>query len=160
MPVITLQFSSASDLGSWIIQIYERGWPSHVDAVRDDGMLLGARSDKLAGCSAGVQLRPPNYKTFNRVEIISLPCSAQVEHDFWEFLNAQIGKPYDKKAIIAFAVQRDWRNRGQWFCSELIVSGLEESRFFPQRFLIPANEVTPRDNLVLVSPWRATLSAA
>jgi uncharacterized protein YycO len=158
--VIKLQFSSATDLGSRVIQFYERGWPSHVDAVRWDGMLLGARSDVHAGVPAGVQLRPPDYKKFNRVEIVKLPCSHGVESLFWDFLNTQIGKPYDKKAIVAFAVRRDWRNPDQWFCSELIVSGLEESGFFPRKLLIPANEVTPRDNLILVSPWRYTRSAA
>ena len=157
--MIKLQFSSAPDLGSRLIQFYERGWPSHVDAVREDGMLLGARSDVCAGVPAGVQLRPPGYKTFKRIEIIELPCSKQIEWRFWEFLNAQIGKPYDKKAIVAFAIQRDWRNPDQWFCSELIVSGLEESGFFPRRLLIPANEVTPRDNLILASPWRYARSA-
>jgi hypothetical protein len=157
--MIQLQFSSAPDLGSRLIQLYQRGWPSHVDAVRADGMLLGARADALAGCPAGVQLRPPNYKKFSRVEIISLPCSAQVEATFWDFLNAQLGKPYDKKAILAFIVQRDWRELDTWFCSELIFMGLEESRFFPQRVLTPANEVTPRDAMFALSPWRYTLSA-
>ena len=62
MGAITLQFETTSDPGSWAIRTFQRGWCSHVDTVMDDGRLLGARLDH------GVQIRPPNYEKFSRVE--------------------------------------------------------------------------------------------
>src|SRR5215470_8798093 len=45
--------------------------------------------------------------------------------------NALIGmtthKPYDKLAIVAFAVNRDWRSPDVWFCDELVAAGLEHA---------------------------------
>ena len=45
--------------------------------------------------------------------------------------NALIGmtthKPYDKLAIVAFAVNRDWRSPDAWFCDELVAAGLEHA---------------------------------
>ena len=75
-------------------------------------MPLGARLD------GGVQTRPPNYEKWSRV------VPYYKERAYWDFLKAQIGKPYDKLAIFAFAVDRDWRS---WFCDELVAAGLEHA---------------------------------
>ena len=146
--MIILQFVSGDDPGSELIKVFSRGWPSHVDAVLEDGTLLGARLD-------GVKIRPPNYEPFAKVERIGLVCPKAEEDAFYAFLHAQIGKPYDKLAIAAFAVQRDWRQEDSWFCSELIARALEVCGFFPEPLADPANEITPRDLLLCVSPWAA-----
>ena len=58
----------------------------------DDGGLLGG--------DGGVQIRPPNYEKFSRVErVIAVPYYK--EHAYWDFLKAQVGKPYNKLAIVA-----------------------------------------------------------
>ena len=150
--MITLQFAAMSDPGSEAIKLFSRGWPSHVDTVLRDG-LLGARSDALAGVPPGVQIRPPGYEAFERTLTVKLPSTPQIEAAFRAFLDAQIGKPYDKLAIAAFAVERDWREPGAWFCSELVAAALEASGWFPALLANPANEITPRDLLLAVSPW-------
>lgn len=38
------------------------------------------------------------------------------------FLNAQIGKKYDKLAIFGILLQRDWEDDSQWYCSELLAA--------------------------------------
>lgn len=150
---IVLQFVQADDLGSKAIQIFERGWPSHVDCVWPDGRLLGARSDAIGGAPPGVQLRSPNYAKWTQVKRIGLSVTPQQLTDWLNFLEDQIGKPYDVTAILAFPMQRDWREPDSWFCSELQAAALEQCKFFPRPLSSPANEITPRDLLLLVSPW-------
>ena len=43
-------------------------------------------------------------------------------------MTTQVGKPYDKLAIVAFAVNRDWRSPDAWFCDELVAAGLEHAQ--------------------------------
>lgn len=145
--MIRLQFVSGHDIGSEAIKIFSRGWPSHVDAILEDGTLLGARLD-------GIKIRPPNYEVFDRREVILLEASLAVEARYLGFLGAQIGKPYDRTAIAAFAFERDWQDEDSWFCSELIAAALVDSGWFPKTPSDPSNEITPRDLLLMVSPFR------
>jgi len=101
MGTVTLQFVTCNDPGSWAIRTFQRGWCSHVDSVMDDGRLLGARLD------GGVAIRPANYEKFSRVERVVIGVPYYKEHAYLDFLKAQLGKPYDKLAIVAFAVNRD-----------------------------------------------------
>jgi hypothetical protein len=71
MGAITLQFVTSRDPESWAIRTFQRGWCSHVDSVMDDGRLLGARSD------GGVQIRPPNYEKFSRVERVVISATTR-----------------------------------------------------------------------------------
>lgn len=145
--MITLQFIDDPDPASLAIKLFERGWAAHVDAVMPDGTLLGARF------SGGVAIRPPNYITATKVERVSLNTTQQEEDDFYAFLKTQLGKPYDVKAIAAFAVERDWREPDSWFCSELQARALEVCGFFPRPLANAVNEITPRDLLLVISPW-------
>ena len=153
--MITLQFVQMDDPGSKAIEIFERGWASHVDAVLANGMLLGARSDSIGGKPPGVQIRPPDYEAFAKKQVVSLSTTAQQETDWLNFLYAQIGKPYDKTAILAFPFGRDWHEDGSWFCSELQAAALENCKWFPKPLANTVNEITPRDLLLAVSPWAA-----
>jgi len=117
------------------------------------GALVGARSDAIGGQLPGVRVRPPGYELWSRTEIVRLPIDSTVETAFWTFLSQQLGKPYDKLAILAFAVQRDWREDGSWFCSELIAAALEKSGWFTGPLSDVANKITPRDLLLILSPW-------
>ena len=143
--MITLQFVSTADLGSDLIEYYDHGLYSHVDAVLPDGRLLGARQD------GGVAIRPPNYEKFNRKLVVTLPCPAPISDAFYAFLDAQLGKPYDNSAIAGFAVGRDWRAPDSWFCSELDASALELAGFFAGPLSTPANKVAPDDLLLVLS---------
>lgn len=155
--MITLQFSATAGLSSDAIKWFERGWCTHVDAVLPDGSLLGARSDAIGGKPPGVQIRPDHYEAWTSVERVSLNDQCLISGDLnakWlAFLMAQVGKPYDEEAILAFAFGRDWRRPDSWFCSELHAAALEACGWFPQPLASVANQITPRDLLLIVSPW-------
>lgn len=152
---VILQFSARDDAGSTAIKLFERGWCSHVDTVFPDGSLLGARSDEVGGKPAGVQLRPANYMQFDKTVRYTLRMPTYNAVAFADFLQKQIGKPYDEKAIVAFALGRDWHNPDAWFCSELVAAALEQSGWFPNKISEDANFLTPRDLEIIISPWSA-----
>ncbi len=147
MTTIKLQFVAQRNLGSALIGYYSAGNLSHVDAVIDDeGSLLGARSNY----KAGVQIRPPDYALFSRRLIAELPCTP-TQYDGWRsFLRGEIGKPYDRRAILAFAFNRDWRRPDSWICSELQARALEVAGIVPPLYLA-CNKITPVALALVVS---------
>jgi hypothetical protein len=153
MAAIVLQFSTEAGWQSWAIRVFERGWCSHVDTVMPDGWLLGARSGKDGAPRPGVQLRPPGYAPFTRLERVELVTTEAIAGAYYAFVQAQLGKPYDMTAIAAFAFDRDWRAPDSWFCSEVSTAGLEQSGFVP-RLATPANRVTPGLEYFLCSAFR------
>jgi hypothetical protein len=144
MGSITLQFVTTNSLLSRAIRWFQRGWMSHVDSVTADGRLLGAQN------VGGVQIRPPNYEQFSRAERVNITVTDEQEELYWDFLREQIGKPYDTLAIVAFALDRDWRSPDAWFCDELVAAGLEHAGVVHK--LAPAiNRVDVRDVYLVVS---------
>ena len=130
------------------VQIAQYGfWASHCDALMPDGELLGAR---FVG---GVQSRPGDYDKggFTREHFIRIPATPGQTDSFHHFLRAQIGKPFDTFAILAFATQRDWQSPDRWFCSELQAAGLVAAGIFPEHLAIGFARITPRDVLMLSS---------
>ncbi len=148
--MVTLQFVCGSDLSSRAISWFSQGHLSHVDAVMPNGELLGARSDVIRGIPAGVQIRPPNYETVVRRVRMSLECTVASEKAFYKFLLGEIGKPYDKTAIVAFVFNRDWRAPDSWFCSELQMRGLERSGLCEPLYL-DVNKITPVECAVVAT---------
>jgi beta-lactamase class D len=74
--------------------------------------------------------------------------------NFYEILQTQIGKPYDWRAIVSFVFgDREWQNADSWFCSELQIWAMEQAGFFEKSLMIDANKLSPRDQLLLFSPW-------
>ncbi len=115
---IKLQFSSEATFGSKAIEWLEWSDMSHVDFVLPFGRLLGARM------SGGVQIRPPHYNKFTRTAIYSVDASEHVI----KLAKSQIGKPYDKAAILAFIWHhRAWSDERAWFCSELVAWAFEQA---------------------------------
>jgi uncharacterized protein YycO len=145
--MIRLQFATQNDPGSWLIRFYGHGAYSHVDTVMPDGSFLGARTD----CNPGVQIRPPGYAKFSKTLLVELPCTDEVTKRYYDFVQAQVGKPYDLTAIYAFAAGRDWRAADSWFCSELVAAGMEESGFLAFPLCVPSNKITPPDLLLICS---------
>jgi uncharacterized protein YycO len=140
--MITLQFVCEDAISSKIIAWFGSGHFSHVDAVLDSGDLLGARSDKVGGKPAGVQIRPPDYAIFKTRAIMKIQASHLQSYRFYEFLNSQVGKPYDETAIWAFFTDRNWREPDSWICSELQAAAGEASGVLPKLALTP-NKITP-----------------
>ena len=147
---IRLQFSRQADPISDLIAWFSAGNLSHVDAVLSNGYLLGARSDRVGGKPPGVQIRPPNYAKFALKVIMTIPCTGEQEQAFQNFLYAQLGKPYDKTAILGFIVGRNWREDDSWFCSEAIAAALEAAGIFHPLYLA-ANKITPSALALAVS---------
>lgn len=146
---IVMQFVACDDIGSNIIKRFSRGWCSHVDAVLPDGRLLGARFD------GGVAIRAPDYEVFARKLQVRLQTADEVVTAFHDALYSQIGKPYDKTAIVAFALDRNWQEDDSWMCSEYQAWGLQQANFFPHPLAAIDSQITPRDLLLVVSPFSA-----
>ncbi len=144
---ITLRFSEGKGFGSELIEWYGHGPFSHVDIVEPDGRLTGARLD------GGVQTRDADYLKGqeNGFKFVNLPCEPAISDEFYRFIHAQIGKPYDKTAIIGFAAGRNWREDDSWFCSELAAAGLEQCGYFKWRLFSPANKVDPNGLIAICS---------
>ncbi len=142
MKPIRFRFVLGNGWGSWAISLVSFGHLSHVDVETDDGNgLIGARSDDIGGGS-GVRLRPYPYEKVVAVVRIELQVLEEQHARFWAFIEAQIGKPYDKLAIFAFVIDRNWRDEDAWFCSELQARALEVAGVLREAFL-PVNKVTP-----------------
>jgi hypothetical protein len=148
---IQLQFVRANDPMSRAIAWFGHGEYSHVDVVMPAGTLLGARSDRVGGAPPGVQIRSPEYADWALVKKVWLQATPVQLQVFYKFLTDQIGKPYDKRAIMGFIAGRDWREPDAWFCSELIAAALEYCHWFPYELCTPTNKVDPSGLLLAVS---------
>lgn len=151
--MIRLQFVRAPGFSSDIISLYERGWPSHVDAVLPDGRLLGARSDSVGGAPPGVQIRAPNYEEWTERRLIQLEADAATQLKFWAFLQSKIGAPYDTQAIFAFPFNKDWGSPDSFICSGLQTAALTACKWFPKPPALPHEMVTPWELLLMTAPW-------
>jgi len=156
--MITLQFSAQNDLGSLIIELGGAGPFSHVDIVEADGRLYGARSDVVGGMPAGVQSRPPDYQKFARRVRMSFSTTPAEEKTFWDFAYAQRGKAYDTTSILAFVLNRDWREPDSWFCSELATACLETAGICPPLYS-PVNKIEPVTLAIVCSALDAIVTS-
>jgi hypothetical protein len=167
---IRLHYSYGRDWSSSAIGIFSADRLSHVDAVLPDalcdrltyarraqnphgyayGSLMGARYDAIGGRPPGVQIRPPGYEKWRRVVLYETPCTENQAKHFWNFMLAQEGKSYDWTAVLAFAVNRDWRDPQRWFCSELISAAQEDAQIIPKVFM-SVNKVTPASSALIQS---------
>lgn len=145
--MIQLRFVTGSDITSRAIADWQRdGWATHVEAVLSDGSLLGAHLE------GGVAIRPKGYDaaTMTRELYVDLVASPAVTEAFYDFMHAQVGKPYDVTAIAGLIAGRNWREDDSWICSELVTAGAEISDFIP-KLSSSVNHVTPRDDLLIFS---------
>jgi len=143
---IALSFVRADGLSSAAIAYFGGGRWSHCDALLKDGRYLGARDDAIqlpdgSWISSGVRVRPPDYTPWVDQEVWRLPCTLAQQLAFEDFLHAQVGKPYDSRAILGFVAGQDWRNPGAWFCAELLAAGLEKALGIT--FNLGTNKITP-----------------
>lgn len=149
--MITLQFSALAGIASRLIEYYGHDAYAHVDTVMPDGSLLGARCDVMAGVPAGVQIRPAGYAPFTAVRLVHIPATDDQTATYLAFLRGQIGKPYDMRAIVGFAVGRPWRDPGAWICSELVAAGLEAAGVFRWPLALEVSKIDPGDLLLACS---------
>lgn len=151
MSAVVLQFVASSDPMSWAIMRISRHY-SHVDVVLPDETLLGARQD------GGVAIRPANYEKFTKRTRVFVLCGTLTGNEgkdvyAYDWYRAQIGKPYDTRAIEAFVAgflgpERDWQAPDSWYCSELAIAGLLASGIARDPG-VSANHITPWDAFLI-----------
>lgn len=154
--VLRFQFVLGFGLSSKAIAWFSAGVFSHVDCVLPSGLLLGARADNVGG-GAGVRTRQPLYEHWAKRVVMQLTVRPSQASRFYDFLHAQVGKPYDKTAIWGFALDRDWREQDSWFCSELQSAALEEANICP-RLYSPASKITPAGFATVLSALGAVVA--
>lgn len=147
---VRLRFVREDDPISSAIAWFSHGPCSHVGAIMEGGSELGARNDRVGGKPPGVQIRPGDYAKFAYSETFIVPATAEQEKAFWGFLFAQVGKPYDRLAILGFVSGRNWRQDDAWFCAEIDARALEISKLVPPLYLID-NKITPAALALVVS---------
>lgn len=138
---LTIRFVTEDDLVSALIR--DKTWSpySHVEFVLDDGTTLGAHF------SGGVAIRPLNYAKFSKEERFDIPVTDEQKALILAFAHAQVGKSYDMTAIAGMCLDRDWRNRDKWFCSELVAAAFELA--VPLlRIADDVDRISPRDLLL------------
>lgn len=145
---ILLRFVTSDSPISFGIRAAEYGfWASHVEAVMPEGTLLGAHVD------GGVLNRAADYDKgdFIKEMVVEIPAEPAMVDSFHAFLRSQLGKPYDREAILAFVARRDWQDPDAWFCSELQAAALSACGWFASPLATEFNHITPRDLLLIVS---------
>jgi hypothetical protein len=141
------------------------GFYSHVDCLFPDGMLWGARSDRIRPpgwdrkIPAGVQARPEDYEAWEHRTIFEIPCSDLEEQSYLAFYNSQEGKPYDWLAIVNnFGFGRNWRTADHWFCSDIATAAGESADIWgipdkdgARKLFVPSYGTSPGMLAMLVS---------
>jgi|ERR1019366_860535 hypothetical protein len=144
---IQIRFIEGTAIDSRIIRWQTRAWCSHVEAILPGEKTLGALFN------GGVAIRNFSdkcYRDVKRWEDWHIPCEQYQATNFYSFLHDQIGKPYDWRAIISFALgERDWQAKGSWFCSEFMFAGMKEAGLYTPPAQLPSDRLTPRDSYLI-----------
>ena len=132
----------------------------HVDAVLPPGdpqagWLLGARSDQVGAIPPGVQIRPPDYRAYRTVRLVSVPCTPDQADRFYQRLKGEIGRPYSPITIVGLMIGHDFHDAAGWICDKLQAWSACEEDILPADLLSPyLDELTPN------SLWIAAAVAA
>jgi hypothetical protein len=134
--MISWQLVQGRGVSSSLIGWFGGGGYSHIDVITPKGMLRGARSDVIGGAhKPGYFDRTPDYDDWVRQTVFTLSTTPDQEKKYWDFSNAQLGKPYDKRGILGFATgNRDWHDASEWFCSEEVCANGEYAGLWPEMF--------------------------
>ena len=137
---VQLRFVSG---GAWDSKAIEwETWSewSHVELMTSSSITLGAMLD------GGVAYRMVDgnaYKHLRKSQIVQIPLTPEQESVFWKFAKAQVGKPYDWRAIIGFGFRRNWRDPDSYFCSEYVARCLEVSGWLFLPAMLPVYRISP-----------------
>jgi uncharacterized protein YycO len=143
MPVLTWRCVADDSIVGEAIKFVSRGAVTHVEFVIKDGSYtIGARAD------GGVQARPINYAKFNLDLRFQTQCTDEQYNAAMDFLDEQIGKPYDFIDIAAIAIDRNWRDPAKWICSELWAATMEQAGLIGKMHS-SINLFTPQDSLIV-----------
>lgn len=144
MTLVRLQFVLGAGWTSRLIAWWGSGYSgfSHVDAVLDDGSLVGARYDDVGGKPPGVQRRPAGYEKWKRRVVVTFPHTEAI-YPMWEKgLLARVGAPYDPFDIIGLILGIPLSSPGHWICSACQSDELQSVMLLPS-LPIPPQQITP-----------------
>jgi hypothetical protein len=148
MPNISLQFSYQpkgliSDTLAWL----SSSEFNHVDAILEDGRLLGARSDNVGGPDwldwSGVRIRPRNYVNFELIKTMEVPATKLQYDRFYDFLKGEIGQPHPGNI--------GWKETVSWNSSDLIATAGEFAGLFVRSLYVAKNGISPVDLALVFS---------
>lgn len=130
-----IHFCKSTGLGAMLIRFFTFSRWNHV-AIEVGGVVFEAVT------RAGVRAVPAHNfpRLWGKVESVDIAVPDQVAAE--RFLKAQLGKPYDWKAIFALPFRESWHRAGKWFCSELVAEALLHGG---RPLNLPSHRVTPRD---------------
>ncbi len=143
-----LRFVRGRAWDSRLIEWQTRSWTSHVEYLSYDGTETFGAQLKSGVCWRRVN--DPCYRAVEKYEVWEFPTEEWQRKIFLEFMNETSRSPYDWRAIVSFAFgERDWREPGSWFCSELMTRALEKMQVIKLPGKIPMDRITPRDLYIL-----------
>ena len=105
-------FCRSNTVGSWLIRTLTWSRWSHVAIVFDDDTVIEALWPRVRKTTLAVAMR--DYS-----EVMLVPFDVPDEAAARAAAEAQVGKPYDLRALLSFLTHRNWEDEGKWFCSEL-----------------------------------------
>ena len=108
-------YARNTDLSSFAIRLFTWSKWHHVGAVMPDGKTVIESRFHGGVVTTDIDDFKSRYKEYR---VAYLPVLDRRDH--FSFLRSQLGKNYDKTAIISLALRRDWQETDSWFCSELI----------------------------------------
>jgi len=121
MAIKAAQYKGKS-LVSKIIKFVSRGQYSHTAIILPDGRIVEAweGSNKVRV----IKNLSDGHTAGTPVDIYAMHLSLDAEIRFVEFINKQIGMPYNKRGLIAFYFNKfNINKKGSWFCSQLFAAG-------------------------------------
>lgn len=133
-----LIYINGNNIPAHIIKLLTFSKWSHVGVCLDDNTVVDTTLFN------GVKKWPMDtfLKRYPRYEYVEvhLPDSEAAK----QFLENQIGKGYDWKAVLGFLFRRKWNIEDSWFCSELAEATC--SRGGRQRFRDEVHRITPHQS--------------
>ncbi len=153
---LPIAFFKGTGCVSKAIEYFNSGPFSHCAYLWSETEYLDSRADVLGGIAAGVQIRPMELEKDPHT-ILELDVTAEQLGNFRDFLQAQLGKPYDKAGIIfSFALGRDWRDPAAWWCSEVDGAAFEIAGITP-KLITPLGKLTPSGLATIMSALGAVV---
>ncbi|WP_139227025.1 hypothetical protein [Marinobacter pelagius] len=143
-------FCKTTDLGGWLIRLLTFSQWNHV-AIEIDGVVYDAMAGK------GVRRMSAWGFEHRWDKAVSIRARVKDKQAAIDFLESQIGKPYDWVALLAMPFRTTWQSPHRWFCSELAAKAMIMAGH--RRFNIEAFRVTPRDLWVALPGAEEALQA-
>ncbi len=115
-------------------QYYGTSWTSKLirwrtwSKISHTAAFCGGLADEVIEAWDGSVARRPwteGHTPGTMIALYRVPCTLEQRRLFYEFLAAQIGKPYDYLGILGFALRTRVESKNSWFCSELIFAAAQ-----------------------------------